>query len=259
MGRQINFYLHPDDYQEFEDMLTASGDVVLLPYYQSDNILRSIETTLPTDIKKEGDRVYIVRKPDLSKIELQHIEKFGYWLVDDNHLPVLHYDRCNFDGNRIIRGRLYFQPQFVKDMQWINKTEDFVGWADNVIKTARRKLKKYKFDMGGWSFSEYVGKHAKEWLDKKKRIIKPMTQILFPLNQEKSRQHQFAASVAEEITISILFIIEQQFRDEKSLLSDRITNALLFINLATSRAERNSISSPAASRKTLPARLFDIF
>jgi hypothetical protein len=37
--------------------------------------------------------------------------------------------------------------------------------------------------------------------------------------------------------MSFLFIIEQQFRAEKSLLSDRINNELLFINLATVRAE----------------------
>lgn len=42
-------------------------------------------------------------------------------------------------------------------------------WSDSIIKTARRKLKKYKFDMGGWGFSEYVGKHTKEWLDKTKQ------------------------------------------------------------------------------------------
>jgi hypothetical protein len=51
--------------------------------------------------------------------------------------------------------------------------------------------------------------------------------------------------------MSFLFIIEQQFRAEKSLLSDSTYNELLFINLATVRAERNSISPPAASRKPL--------
>jgi hypothetical protein len=59
-----------------------------------------------------------------------------------------------------------------------------------------------------------------------------------------------AASGAEGIIMSFLFIIEQQFRAEKTLLSDRKNNELLFINLATVRAERNSISPPAASLKT---------
>jgi hypothetical protein len=37
--------------------------------------------------------------------------------------------------------------------------------------------------------------------------------------------------------MSFLFTIEQQFRAEKSLLSDRINNEHLIINLATVRAE----------------------
>ena len=169
MGRQINFYLHPDDYQEFESLIINSSDTVILPYYHYDNKVRTVENTIPVDIEKEGSRVYLIRKQDLSQIKLWEIEKFGYWLIDDNHLPVLHYDRCNFDSNKIIKGRLYFQPQYVNDVQWANKSEDFVSWADSIIKLARRKLKKYQFDMEGWSFSEYADKNAIEWLNKTKK------------------------------------------------------------------------------------------
>ena len=169
MGRQINFYLHPNDYQEFENLLKATGDIIFLPYFHYDGKVRTIDTTIPVDIRKEGERIYLVRRQDLKQIELEHIEKFGYWLLADNRLPVVHYDRCGFDNEKIIRGRLYFQPSFVKDMQWVNKSEDFVSWADNTIKAARRKLKRYKFDMGGWGFSEYVDKYAKGWLDKTKQ------------------------------------------------------------------------------------------
>lgn len=168
MGRQINFFLHPDDQKDFETILTSTCEVSFLPYYHFDNKVRTIHDTIINDFKKEGKRVYVVRHPDLIHIRLQHIEKFGYWLVDDNELPVLHYDRCIFENNKITSGRLYFQPQFVRDMQWVPKSDEFVNWADNLIKTARRKLKKYKFDMGGWSYSEYVGKQTELWLDKTK-------------------------------------------------------------------------------------------
>ena len=48
------------------------------------------------------------------------------------------------------------------------KSDDFVIWAESILKTARRKLKKYKFDMGGWGFSEYVGKSTIAWLEEMK-------------------------------------------------------------------------------------------
>ncbi|MGB4771304.1 MAG: hypothetical protein WBP58_07590 [Chitinophagaceae bacterium] len=169
MGRQMSFYLHPDDYQEFEDLLKATGDIILLPYYHFHGKVETVDTTIPTDLRKEGTRIYLVRQQDFYQVKLTHIEKYGYWLVADNDLPVLHYDRCNFDNNKLFRGRLYFQPSFIKDVQWVNKSVEFVTWSDNVIKTARRKLKRYKFDMGGWGFSEYVGQHAKKWLDNTKQ------------------------------------------------------------------------------------------
>jgi hypothetical protein len=83
---------------------------------------------------------------------------------------------------------------------------------------------------------------------------------LGPLHHENAsttKQHttSVAASGAEGKTMSFSFVIEQQFRAKKLLLSDRINNELLFINLATVRAERNYISPPAASRKT-PAAIF---
>jgi hypothetical protein len=169
MGKQINFYLHPDDYQDFEDVIKTTEDILFLPYYHYDNKVSIVSTTIPSDLKRDGFRIYLIRKQDLNQMQLNHIEKFGYWLIADNHLPVLHYDLCRFENEKIMRGRLYFNASFVEDMKWVNKSEDFVNWADSVIKTSRRKLKRYKFDMGGWGFSEYVGKHAKDWLDKTKQ------------------------------------------------------------------------------------------
>ena len=168
MGRQINFYLHPDDYCDFEDMLKKSGDVLFLPYFHFDKSVRIIPKTIPLDIKKEGSRVYVVRQSDIGQIETHSIEKFGYWLIADNNAPVLHYDRCSFSADTIHRGRLYFEPKFVRNMEWVSKPIDFINWSDNIIKNARRLLTRYRFDMDGWYFSEYVGKHAKAWLDETK-------------------------------------------------------------------------------------------
>jgi hypothetical protein len=168
MGRQINFYLHPNDYQDFENTLKAFGNTVFLPYYHYNSKVRTIETTIPINLKNEGSRVYLIQQQDLSQIELEHIEKFDYWLVADRDLPVLHYDRCDFDKGKMVRGRLYFQPSFIRDMQSVNKSSEFVIWADSVLRKVRRSLIRYKFEMDGWGFSEYVGKNAKDWLDKTK-------------------------------------------------------------------------------------------
>ena len=119
------------DAGEFDKLLKSFGDVVFLPYYHYDNKVATIKDTIVRDALKEGSRVYLVRPQDLKVIKLTHIEKFGYWLVDDNSTPVLHFDRSVFKENTIHSGRLYFQPQFVKDMSFVKKSDDFVNWADN--------------------------------------------------------------------------------------------------------------------------------
>ncbi|MEI7587236.1 MAG: hypothetical protein WCJ44_31530 [Runella sp.] len=57
---------------------------MFLPYYHYDNKVATIKDTIVRDALKEGSRVYLVRPQDLKVIKLTHIEKFGYWLVDDN-------------------------------------------------------------------------------------------------------------------------------------------------------------------------------
>ena len=150
MGRQINFFLHQDDQADFDRLLKTLGDIVLLPYYHYDNKVSVIEDTIIRDIPKEGRRVYLIRRSDFKHIPLTHIEKFGYWLVDDHTLPIIHFDRCVTKDDKIEKGRIYFQPDFVdtKEMRMIKKSDDFIKWADNVIKTVRRKLNKHKYNLG---------------------------------------------------------------------------------------------------------------
>src|SRR5271154_6143281 len=107
MGRQVNFFLHPDDQLSFDLVLRSFGDTVLLPYYHHNNKISTVEDTLIRDIRKEGDRIYLVRKEDFKDIKLRYVSNFDYWLIEDNGLPVLHFDRCIFRDNKIHRGRLY--------------------------------------------------------------------------------------------------------------------------------------------------------
>lgn len=90
MGRQINFYLHPADYVELEDVRKSSGEVVFLPYYHYNNTVRTVEDTISSDKHQNGERIYVVRKADYKNIRLKHIDKFGYWLLDRYIIPTLY-------------------------------------------------------------------------------------------------------------------------------------------------------------------------
>jgi hypothetical protein len=167
MGRQINFYLYGEDQNDFDAFLRSCGNPVILPYYYPKKQVSTVPDTLMRDEKKEGDRVYLVRPMDIQEMKLEYNEYYGYWNLNETVLPVLHYDRCVNTENEIYRGRLYFEPKYVKNMEWVAKSDDFVKWADNVINKARRILKKHTFDSGGYNYQEYVGKSAASWIEKK--------------------------------------------------------------------------------------------
>lgn len=167
MGRQINFFLHQDDQADFDRLLKTFGDIVLLPYLHYENKVATIEDTLIRDRIKEGRRVYLIRRSDFKNIPLIHIENFGYWLVDERALPIIHFDRGVTTDDKIERGRIYFEPDFIdlREMRMVKKSDDFVKWADNIIRTIRRKLKKYKYGMGPYSYTAYLGDNAANWKD----------------------------------------------------------------------------------------------
>jgi hypothetical protein len=173
MGRQINFFLHQDDQVEFDRLLKTFGDIVLLPYYHYDSKVSTIKDTLIRDSTKEGRRVYLIRRSDFKNIPLTHIEKFGYWLVDDRALPIIHFDRGATKDDKIESGRLYFQPDFVdsKEVKMVKKSEDFIRWADSVIKTVRRKLKKHKYNLGAYNYTAYLGDNVMKWKEFNKAEI----------------------------------------------------------------------------------------
>ena len=173
MGRQINFFLHPDDQKDFDELLKSFGQPILIPYYHHDNKISVVSDTIIHDTKIEGSRIYLVRQEDFKDIKLEYISNLNYWLIADNKLPVLHFDRSEFIDNEIHRGRLYFQPQFVDNMQWVKKSDDFVNWADNIIKVVRRKLKKYKHKMGNYDYTEYLGETALKWLIENEAEVGP--------------------------------------------------------------------------------------
>jgi hypothetical protein len=165
MGRQVAFFLHQDDQGGFDKLLKSFGDVVLLPYYHYNNKVSILEDTIIRDLKKEENRVYLIRQQDFNEIKLKHIENFGYWLVDEYSLPVVHFDRSVMHSDKIESGRLYFETDYVdmNEMSMIRKPEDFIRWADNIIKTVRYKLKKVKYRLGIYTYTGYLGEHAEKW------------------------------------------------------------------------------------------------
>ena len=173
MGRQINFFLHPDDQNDFNDFLNSFDDICFLSYYHKTDNPTIINDTLIRDHIKEGIRVHLIRKRDLNEIRFRFIEKFNYWLIDNNLSPVLDFDRCISLENDLRRGRLYFQPKFVENLVWVEKKTDFVKWSDFIISKTRKYFKKYryKYENSSYEYNAYLSQKAMSLLTENKAII----------------------------------------------------------------------------------------
>ncbi|MDP4208034.1 MAG: hypothetical protein Q8928_04385 [Bacteroidota bacterium] len=173
MGHQINFFLNEDDQKDFDNLLRTFDDICFLSYFNKSNIPTIIDDTIIRDKLKEGSRVYLVRKQDLKNIKFRFIEKFNYWLIDDSPSPVLHFDRCVSYNSDLRSGRLYFEPKYVENLQWIEKSVDFIKWSDSVIAKARRFFKKYKFryPSSSYGYTAYLGQNAMKLIEENKAEI----------------------------------------------------------------------------------------
>jgi hypothetical protein len=68
------------------------------------------------------------------------LKKFGYWLLADNRLPVVHYDRCGFDNEKTFMKAL-FPNLHVKDMQWVNKQKTLLVGQTTQLKQQDENLR----------------------------------------------------------------------------------------------------------------------
>lgn len=182
MARQINFFLHPDDQEYFDNLLKSFGEVVLFRDYNYYNELTTIGDTMIRDIDKEKKRVYLVRQEDFKDIHLQYVEKHHYWYVKNDSLPVVYFDRSVFRDNIIQRGRLYFETKYLNNGEWVDKPEDFIIWADKILRTVRSRLKKYKHQMGKYNYTEYLGVNALKWLQETEAKVESAGCELIPQN-----------------------------------------------------------------------------
>jgi hypothetical protein len=142
MGRQVNFYMHPEDLTEFEADLRSRSKIRLLSSKWSTARARYVPTAelvLPQRWDLDDLTVYICREEDAEQLLLEHPHTLGYWTVDIHASPVVEFWRCYFDGKVLKRGRLYYIPE--------GKPQQFVRWADALVRRVRSRYVREGFNV----------------------------------------------------------------------------------------------------------------
>ena len=153
MGRQVNFYMHPEDEIEFVNRRCKECRFLLTRQVTSQlDWLKEIPR-----FGKDSYEVFIGRPGQLSIGSARRVEGQPYCLVDASRYELVEFCRSRLDSDGLTRGRLWFDPG--PTFEGTAKSEEFVRWAGSLLNWIRRH---YSRNDSGF----YVGQHAGHWLDK---------------------------------------------------------------------------------------------
>jgi hypothetical protein len=156
VGKQVNFFMHPDDLAEFDAWLRNRDETVVLADCSQTPMPQLLSSVSIGRMGEESLRVFLVRSTDLPNVISRSIPNRGY-LIDGLRSPVVEFSRCYFDDKLLRRGRLYYDPGFWDEKkQWKTKVAAFSRWADAIL---RRIRSAYKTKQS----SSYVGPSATKW------------------------------------------------------------------------------------------------
>lgn len=155
MGKQVNFFFTPRDLNDCESKIRALGPVIFLEARSNSQRPNFLENTAVSEMGKTGLGIYIARPDDIHSIRFRPIQEQNNFAVDELRSPVIEMTRCFFDGQKLRRGRLYYDESFYEENGiLITKPPAFRDWAKRVLSEAIKGLSKEKVQLA------YLGAEA---------------------------------------------------------------------------------------------------
>jgi hypothetical protein len=167
MSRQFQVYLLPADVEALIHTLKSQLGVLLIEPFSSGPFPTPLESLLRNDplmLKTASARVdcYIVPSTE-ADIKMRFIPTGAHWSVEAES-EAIEFAGCEFDGNVLVRGRVYFQNDLLVGDMIVPKRREFLAWADGVFRLAKKSLRRSK------AFDAYVGQHAERWRQERGRF-----------------------------------------------------------------------------------------
>ena len=158
MGRQINFYMAPNDEKTFLDYVLSTGNVAIIGQPSPTNQPRILKDFNPT-VRDETLwlTVYLWNQDTTPQVFLRAVETQGYYVVNFFKSEVVEWGRCYLDMEKKIlrRGRIWMEAYDLEGDQFIKKSEAFIRWFERLQRWVRKNCEKSEGASG-----RYVGREA---------------------------------------------------------------------------------------------------
>ena len=160
MSRQFHLYLLPADAESLIHTLRSRLDISIIRPWSPRPRPMSLESPICNDrlmLRKGSVRVdcYITPSKE-AEVKMRYIRARSHWSVAAES-EAIEFAGCEFDGSVLVRGRFYFQSDFLVGDTIVRKRRDFLAWADKVFRLAKKSLHRSK------TLDAYVGEHAEKW------------------------------------------------------------------------------------------------
>jgi hypothetical protein len=143
MGRQFRFYILPSDANALADRLrTRFGAKVLVDYspeyelFEVDMPFRE-NSTGSLEALSSLNRFYLAQQS--GQLTRNYCPKPNWWVIDSDSEGI-EFSGCAFDGITLLVGRLWYQTDFVRNLQLVSKSIGFVKWAESVYRFTKTFL-----------------------------------------------------------------------------------------------------------------------
>jgi hypothetical protein len=141
MGKQISFYMTPEDEQEFLKFVQSERDVVLLTYAIPTADLVPLKT-LPSQGEPFWLSLFLWDRQHSPPPVLQFVPSQGYYIPNEIESELIKLSRSHFDQGRLVRGRIWAEMIGWSSRDPANATkkgEAFRAWFDLIGKWIKRE------------------------------------------------------------------------------------------------------------------------
>jgi hypothetical protein len=174
MGKQVRFYMLPEDERMFLEFVYQNRTVVLLDERSSEPKLHILgkPPVAPQQRSDPGtillwDTTFPINESDIQKIHLrEYREEVGIYMetgqvvyyIDKSALPVIELNSSFIrpDGS-LAKGRIWAEMHQFRENIFVYKGKDFESWYNQLAKWLRRNFKRIE------GIDGYFGPKAFEW------------------------------------------------------------------------------------------------
>jgi hypothetical protein len=160
MSRQFQIYVLPTDIDRlFEALNKEVGLQVISPTSNSmepEQALPVVHGSLLAGNSASSSVDCRIGSLASGGIHMLYSAEQNIWRVDDES-EIISVSGCDFDGQTLVRGRFYYQDDFLSGNRLEPKSPEFLCWAEEIFRRAKRHLHRSK------ELDAYIGEDAERW------------------------------------------------------------------------------------------------